>query len=361
MFTMLRTLALLASFMLATCEWELSNIKGVTILIGIDSPPNKPNTVIAAAGQNGVGEGYIVSEDGGQTSTFYHPEGGMMDMDIAVSDDESAMCMVGMGLWMKKDSDDHFSRVSTLTGTSQNVGSMPGGFGAAGQFRDADNFYNGVATSTDNGVTWSGSDIGLNSSAGYIARYASFPTTNTWYVTSGTWPMDDEEKQEDLLTSRLTKKGAVRDHKKNVGAEGWVGAVSKTTDGGKTWEMVYHTAAYYFNAISCADENNCIAVAEGDYAVGFHTTDGGKTWTKMITEEMTGKGASLMGAYMKSPTEFWFAGGTGNSATFYHSTDGSTTTLDTLQAGPVMKVTFRSGAGYAALINHQTCAIATYA
>ena len=75
----------------------------------------------------------------------------------------------------------------------------------------------------------------------------------------------------------------MRDHKKNVGAEGWVGAVSKTTDGGQTWEMVYHTAAYYFNAISCADEDNCIAVAEGDYAVGFHTSDGGKTWNKMIT------------------------------------------------------------------------------
>jgi len=57
-----------------------------------------------------------------------------------------------------------------------------------------------------------------------------------------------------------------------VGATGWFGAVSRTTDGGATWTEVFTTDLatdyLYFNGISCSSETHCVVAAEGYNADG---------------------------------------------------------------------------------------------
>lgn len=71
------------------------------------------------------------------------------------------------------------------------------------------------------------------------------------------------------------KKSNVRVHKKSVNstdvdddgsASGWFGTIYKTSDAGATFTPVFNTGAndfYYFNSISCSDENHCVVVGEG--------------------------------------------------------------------------------------------------
>jgi len=80
----------------------------------------------------------------------------------------------------------------TISGMSQTVVATDKGFGSAGGWQRKDGFQvietvNGVIVSNDNGVTWDLFDIGANVTDGYYARYAAFPTDDTWYVSSGTW------------------------------------------------------------------------------------------------------------------------------------------------------------------------------
>lgn len=49
-------------------------------------------------------------------------------------------------------------------------------------------------------------------------------------------------------------------------SSGWWGAISKTSDGGATWDVVFRSQpedVYYFNGISCSSDTHCVAVAEG--------------------------------------------------------------------------------------------------
>jgi len=66
--------------------------------------------------------------------------------------------------------------------------------------------------------------------------------------------------------------------------------ITKTTDGGATWKVQYHSVGdFYFNEISCASADVCMAVAEGFARDGstkpgchiFGTTNGGANWTDL--------------------------------------------------------------------------------
>ena len=54
---------------------------------------------------------------------------------------------------------------------------------------------NGVAVTTDGGASWNVYDLGNSTDMhDYPARYGAFPTEDTWYVSTGTWPTDDASK-----------------------------------------------------------------------------------------------------------------------------------------------------------------------
>merc|ERR1712194_793543 len=98
--------------------------------------------------------------------------------------------------------------------------------------------------------------------------------------------------------------------KNNFGIAGAFGggAGGVATDGGKTFTKVFQkdNACMYFNDISCANENVCIAAAEGHNCAtpGAHfymTHDGGKTWNSTGSDA----GGGAMGCKMVNEKEGW--------------------------------------------------------
>lgn len=152
-----------------------------------------------------------------------------------------------------------------------------------------------------------------------------------------------------------------------AGASSWYwGAVSKTTDGGATFEKVYDLMGKsYFNGIHCSDTEHCMAVSENSDGAFVHsTTDGGKTWAEVMTTET---GVSLMGAYMLSENEAWVSGGAPVKGIltgyFYHTVDGGQTwELETLPNALSMKIIFskEGNVGYSTALNRAASTVAVY-
>jgi len=156
----------------------------------------------------------------------------------------------------------------------------------------------------------------------------------TWYVSGGTWP-GKKSSDPSLFTvsehlnvhyDNVTQRASA-EIIENASAEkdGYVAFISKTTDGGRTWTRVfYDTSTFYFNGIDCADEYNCLVVAEGrDGAYLFGTVNGGTSWDQRLF--IPGRSASLFDVKYVTSREIWACGGildlsfTGN---FFHSIDG---------------------------------------
>lgn len=109
--------------------------------------------------------------------------------------------------------------------------------------------------------------------------------------------------------------------------EGYTGALYKTSDAGKTWEMLYsNKGSFYFNGIHCFSETHCVAVAEGHKGTtpGMHifTTTDGTNFNQ--TYYVAGGGAMM--PRMLSETEVWVAatekGAIEEKSVMLHSTDG---------------------------------------
>jgi hypothetical protein len=252
--------------------WQLSDVK-VTTLTGVSAISSQE--VFAAMADNSLGPGVIHSDDALKTSEYIGPAGGM-NLDIAFTPGGAVGCMATVsGLLLTQDGKT-FSKVSDITGVSQNVEAFgTSSLGATGGFytKSTKKQVNGVAVSTDNGATWETSDIGLDSS--YIARYGAFPTATTWYVSSGSWPYSatDSSAPSYKISARMNlmqKNGnttaTLGKAKLSAGAvTGYPGAISKTTDAGKTWTKVFDTdGTMYFNQIHCATTEACMAVAENE-------------------------------------------------------------------------------------------------
>jgi len=337
-------------------EWAIDTSTTTTILIGVGISNAADDTMNIAAGSNGQG-------NYNQKYTFadgkYDKSGVMelMYMDVATS--RSSKNVIGSGMFdiiVSNDNGATFTNVPDIKGVSQAVytyGDDGESLAAVGAF-DVPNpsgskaplAVNGVVTSTDNGATWSSSDV----PAGYV-RYGAFPSENTWYISSGMWNTDEEDadschykninarlKIPKVNLNRDAKlQHSIRSKKIATGenATGWFGTVSKTTDGGKTWTEVFKTDLFkdyiYFNQITCSSNDHCLVAAEGVLENGaptvaaFVTFDGGKTWDKTYsTNEM-----SLMSAKMTSETDVWLApviqNGHQISAQFMLSKDGGKT------------------------------------
>jgi photosystem II stability/assembly factor-like uncharacterized protein len=192
-------------------------------------------------------------------------------------------------------------------------------------------------------------------------RYGSFPSEKVWFVSSGVWGEDPPTLSDPATPSpsapfklsaraSITEEGGAVDigEDRVVGGKashsplsppsaatsetGWFGAVSKSSDGGKTWETVLLTdlsADYvYFNGISCVSELQCVVVGEGYTAssvpltVAYSTFDGGKSWQLAHSSN----DVSMMGVKLTSPTEGYLMGtakkGRNLSGQFWATSDG---------------------------------------
>ena len=225
--------------------------------------------------------------------------------------------------------------------------------------------------STDGGKTWSFHDIELPS-GDYPARYGAFPSETTWYVGSGSWSDAPVKNKVSPLSRNMTsldvnsrvtvsREGTRYRHDKVESDYHW-GAISKTTDGGRTFEKVFESRDYYMNEIDCSATEICMAVGEnGDSAVVLRTEDGGKSWaTVMSVTSLLGE--NLMGCKMLSDTEAWVSGGTfdgGMVGHYYHTMDGGKTwDMQSLKNGYSMDLSFSDGTGCSPAMREHSSSVA---
>lgn len=251
---------------------------------------------------------------------------------------------------------------------------------------------NGVAYNSYIGVPgWEFKDFQLRKEDGYVAMGGSFPTEETWFIISGSWPTPSDRAQ-GFLSGRLN---IITENDLNQLADyryelislrtfdklSFHGAISKTTDRGKTWKKVFDSKKqFYFNQIHCLNENRCVAVGEGSLSTFvLLTTNSGNSWDVVFRSDSQ---YSLRTCRMIGEEEIWVAGGmlvearNGSSIHFnnskgeffdnflnldgiyYHSKDGGLTWTLTKTAGYVYNIDFLDEhTGYAATIHRDHCEI----
>lgn len=226
---------------------------------------------------------------------------------------------------------------------------------------------------------WKYSDIQLSRDDGYYAMAASFPSENTWFVVSGSWPAQSSDVHT-MLSGRLAVAPGDINHLNNYHYEFWslrsvkkdlyFGAISKTSDGGKTWTKVFDSKNYfYLNQIDCITDSSCLAVGEGSSSTYIlMTKDSGNTWD--IALRLDGK-YSLHSSKMITENEMWVAGGMLVEDTssikennmklvgiYYYSDDGGETWAMTTSDGYAYDISFANkDIGYAATIHDDHCSI----
>lgn len=291
-------------------------------------------------------------------------------LSVALTRDGKTICTIGLSALDSTcfDAETKLGKGSVGYVTrSQNIEQFgQSGVAVVGQFpsRQSRPRMNGVSVSID-GQTFQTFDIGLQEDAnsGYHARYGAFPTATTWYVTSGNFPAFSEGWNDQYL--RLSQRIRVlqpqigNDNKPDVKffsastqQRGFLGAISKTTDGGQTWTKVFDSEGqYYFNQISCVDADNCFAVGENARsATVLKTTNGGTNWTPVLN--LRGP-FSLTAVNMISASEIFVSGGTVSTGPskelvglYYRSTDGGATWAKSTFNGYGWDMDFKDGNGY---------------
>lgn len=375
-----------ASAYATDAQWAIDSTTSATYLMGVGAAG--PKNAVGAAAINGYG--CVVEHYDGSAwsktkiSSLMHLDAAVLSSGVTVSTSTSQVLVSADGK--------NYTAVEGLIGVSQSAsvyGVNNDKFALVGSWAVSDpsstrptSVY-GVATSADSGKTFA---LSSTVPAGAV-RYGAFPSESTWYVSSGIWGADPAVASPSGTTqvSRRAavdvKKGSMhfndarasRKTKLSTGETGWFGAVSKTTDGGKTWAQVLQTDLFedylYFNAISCATELNCVVVAEGDDATGAYRTaayttfDGGVSWDKTFdTSELV----SLMGVKFVSPSEGWMLGTSKSGRTltgkFYKTADGGKTfqLYQNLDNCIGSDIDFAEGAGFAACCSSSgsSCSVA---
>lgn len=334
--------------------WSIDTDTTTGIIVGVGA--GSKSAAIAACSSNSQGA-MASTYDGSKWTQDTHTINAGMLLDGAISaDGQTALYTSMLGMYVSQDAGNTFTTVQGLGGLSQDAHMLDGSSMAAiGSFfvapggDNAPGSYNGVAISTDGaGKKWSVSVIDNEN----YPRYGDFPSKDTWYVSAGMWNTTDSAKVSALpelsehhhMTSRM--KIGRADGKKTINMlnkdlksdnDGWYGAIYKTTDGGGSWDQVYHTPSdetWYFNKISCPTVDTCVAVGEGQdingqsYVVALASQDGGKTWAK--TWESTNQYMSVMSVLMTSATDgFIIPAGPGDThgiqSDFMLTTDGGMT------------------------------------
>mmetsp|Transcript_110234 Transcript_110234/g.321022 ORF Transcript_110234/g.321022 Transcript_110234/m.321022 type:complete len:387 (-) Transcript_110234:119-1279(-) len=258
--------------------------------------------------------------NGSWTFTHGSPSGAIMDI-ASLPNNEVAVYSTFGGPYLSSDQGESWTHVAGAVNPAQSVQAFNGdSFGITGEFSTQElRYFGGVIMSTDKGATWNSYEI----DGAQYARYGDFPSATTWYVTEGGWPTGAgaeafahaapnlEEGYELSANIRVGK----QDNSNKKASTGYTANIWKTSDGGKTFEKVFSSAAtdsFYFNAISCGSETSCVAVAEGEVpdtkiiipqSFAYHTENGGKTWKKVFDGGDAYK--SLMGVKMVNELEGW--------------------------------------------------------
>jgi hypothetical protein len=357
------------SFVYGSGWYSGNNVNSVvTVSVGATN-----NEVWGAGYSNTLGGILTYSPDRSNTVPTIFRVGGI-NLDVAVAKDGSKVCVAGPSGVYYGSATASFSGTkvtgqwdSLITQTVQPFGES--GFAVIGRFEKSEIATNGVAVASTPGGIWSFYDIGVDPGAGFYARYGSFPSTATWYVTSGDWPNQNDHKLSNGIVERLSPRISVY---YNIGDGSpqvtfisarhligpYPGAISKTTDGGHTWTTVYDSNGdHAMNQIDCYDDAHCIAVGEnGKKAVALKTENGGATWTVMMT--LTGP-KSLHAVKMISNTEFWMSGGEPSAGAYvskeivgnyWHSTNSGSSWSKTAYNGYGYDLSFKGGKGYAAAL-----------
>lgn len=127
--------------------------------------------------------------------------------------------------------------------------------------------------------------------------------------------------------------------------------IYKTTDGGETWErqFINRNEKAFFDAIACWDKKNCIAMSDpvdGHYLL-ISTSDGGKEWGQMSGSKMPAAkdgeaafAASGTCLILNGKNDVFLVSG-GNDARVFHSTDRGMTW--SVAETPIVKSTSGSG------------------
>ena len=327
-------------------SWNKPEAAFASALIGVAQP--ETSAAFISGGSNGEGAESLKSTDGGKTWNPMTIGKCFLLLDTGATSDKS---VVINGLFGAQYSTDGTSFQASRGGGGQGQsveGMGKNGYGIVGAFGGV---AGGVATSTDGGKTFQASAVSVLD-ANHPVRYGAYPSDKTWYVSAGSWPSNSENfgsDEKSLLIKHLSETIQIRKDRasgeffynyidpkelrkaapsNNITA--YHAAITKTTDGGKTFTKLFEkdNACFYFNGIDCFDEMTCIAAAEGHNCANpgayfYVTHDGGKTWNATGSDA----GGGAMGARMVSKTEGWIAGGGPNKlglmeGRFFHTVDG---------------------------------------
>jgi len=304
----------------------------------------------------------------------------------------SGSVVMPMGFAASHDSSTHVASVGVLSNDYSTDGttfqkSRLGPFASQSVKYEAGRFVaaktDGAAHSTT-GALWTSTSKPALKYPG-TGRYVASPSKDVIYLTAGQWPhAPPPPPSAGANTVKLTRNLRVHHSDKwmsarfePVGAEasdlsveanttGYTAELWKSEDGGKTWASLLSVdGEFYFNDISCADDNTCIAVGEGFSQDGstspgarvYVTTDG-KTFAKKYQGE---DGSSLMAAKSISATEHWAGGISKAGAAFaptlaLHSTDTGATwandpSTSKVTGQMITAMDFVGGVGYATTVN----------
>lgn len=356
-------------------SWQFTSFDEVTSVGGVYA--TSASDCYVAFSDNNKGPGVYVTNDYG-ASWFLDGPYGSLNTDTA-RDSLGNEVITSIGAIYVSQNNGPYEKIEGRDITfSQNVESLGDNtFGVSGtHFPNGVNSdaVNGVALTTDAGNTWSYYDTGLDEYK-YVARYSSFPSSSTWYVAQGSWGSaggalngwNTTDTSTWNINSRLSisSKNEAPTVKSLRGETVHFGAISKTTDGGKTFSMVYNSnGEYYMNEIDCFSTEVCMAVGEnGESAFAIRTENGGKTWNTVKTAT-SAAGFNLMGCKMLSEQEAWISGGTfekGMVGYYFHTTDGGKTwTEDTLDKAYSIDLSFADGVGYSPALQELGSRVAVY-
>lgn len=300
-----------------TARWV--NVESIKPFSLFSVHANSANDVFAAAVDNEKGSFVYYSYNGGESWETLPTKGNNYAM--AVSHSGKTLCAAGTKAYCANATQSLEWEIFELTFQAsahdvKTVGqegfAMVGGFGLNGEL------LNGVAYLKNFDYAWSLYDIGLDRNEGYYALQGSFPSATTWYIVSGSWPVQTEIIA-NVLSGRL---GMVPNGKyffsykyeylklfPSDEKNRYIGAISKTTDGGKTWSKVFDSNNEFFiNQMDCIDGGEiCLAVGEGpEKTVVLKTVDGGASWKTALSLNSS---YSLHACEMITSTTYWVGGG----------------------------------------------------
>jgi hypothetical protein len=331
----------------AATQWKVVQRDFATIAMSNSFVSETQGWIVG--GTSGMQPLFLYTDDAGKTLTNYGLEGGNVGafMTVSMADSNNGVAgalgfLTGVcgaytnnGLnWTQTHEGKDIICVSQSSSTPD-----PQTFILVGAWSSkTDLSGDGLQVSLDGGATFNGYDWNQGTSS----RYGSFLSKDLGYVTGGQWPETDDSDDEigakvhDLnMHLRFDGKTIQRKNRQAVDEfDGYWGLIAQATNGGQNFKTLVNLTneGLYFNQISCTDENNCWATAEGnDVTSGnvtawiYATTDGWNTYTTQLTFDQ----GSLTCINMLSPTFGW-AGGMNtenDEGAFFQTTDGKTWTL----------------------------------